>query len=63
MNYFLKIDQADLDKEMQTIKRKSIELEQLIFKLQYIKAVFDEAYTNLNNLARKAEMEVYENEE
>lgn len=63
MNYFLKIDQSDLDKEMQTIKRKSIELEQLIFKLQYIKAVFDEAYINLNNLARKAEMEVYENEE
>lgn len=63
MNYFLKIDQSDLDKEMQTIKRKSIELEQLISKLQYIKAVFDESYINLNNLARKAEMEVYENEE
>lgn len=63
MNYFLKIDQSELDKEMQKIKRKSIELEQLIFKLQEIKAVFDETYTSLNNLARNAEMEAYENEE
>lgn len=63
MNYFLKIDQSDLDKEMQKIKRKLLEIDLIICKLQDMKAVIDEAYTNLNILARNAEMEVYENEE
>ena len=63
MNYFLKIDQSDLDNEMRTLERQSKDLEITIFQLQDTKEIIDEALENIRDLISEAEMEVYENEE
>lgn len=63
MNYFLKIDQSDLENEMRELESQSKELELNIYQLQNIKEIIDEALENIRDLISEAEMEVYENEE
>ena len=63
MNYFLKIDQSDLENEMRELGGQSKELELNIYQLQNIQAIIDEALENIRDLISEAEMEVYENEE
>ena len=63
MNYFLKIDQSDLDNEMRALERQSKDLEINIYQLQDTKAIIDEALENIKDLISQAEMEPYEDEE
>lgn len=62
MNYFLRIDQADLDSEMRTLEKQSKDLELIIFQLQDTKSMIDEALENIKDLISQAEMEAYEDE-
>lgn len=62
MNYFLKIDQSDLENEMRELQRQSKDLEINIYQLQDTKAIIDEALENIKDLISQAEMEEYENE-
>lgn len=62
MNYFLKIDQSDLENEMKALERQSKDLEINIYQLQDTKAIIDEALENIRDLISKAEMEGYEDE-
>ena len=62
MNYFLRIDQSDLDREMRDLEKQSKDLELTIFQLQDTKAMIDEALGNIKNLISEAEMESYEDE-
>lgn len=62
MNYFLKIDQSDLENEMRELESHSKELELNIYQLQNIKEIIDEALENIRDLISEAEMEGYENE-
>lgn len=62
MNYFLRIDQADLDSEMRELQKQSKDLELTIFQLQDTKAMIDEALGNIKDLISQAEMEGYEDE-
>ena len=63
MNYFLKIDQSDLDNEMRALERQSKDLEINIYQLQDTKEIIDEALENIKDLISQAEMELYEDEE
>ena len=62
MNYFLRIDQSDLDNEMRALERQSKDLEINIYQLQDTKAIIDEALENIKDLISQAEMEGYEDE-
>lgn len=62
MNYFLKIDQSDLENEMRALQRQSKDLEINIYQLQDTKAIIDEALENIKDLISQAEMEGYEDE-